>query len=137
MSGSIPPLPHIPSSLPLLLIVFCSKSILHFFFGLCQTVLTSTLREAQFDLFVVVVFVVTDGDVLFGSQSSALLQVLRLSRPILADVNLLRFGILWDRTLAEVAGNRGLCTRCDWNDVREDTSTFVPTCDVRSLKHCK
>jgi len=93
---------------------------------MCQTVLTSTYSEAQTELFVAVVIDVTDGDVvLFGP----LLQVLRLSRPILADVNLLRFGILWDRTLAEVAGNRGPCTQGDWNDVQEDTSTFVPTCD--------
>jgi hypothetical protein len=104
------------------------------------TVLITKLREAQFDLFVVVVIVVvvvTDGDVLFGPQCSALLQGLRLSRPLLADVNLLRFGILWDRTLAVVAGNRGLCTWCDWNDVQEDTLTFVPTCDVRRMKNCK
>lgn len=104
--------------------------------GLCQAILTSTLCEAQFDLFVVFV-IVTDGDVLFGPQSSALLQVLRLSRPLLADANLLRFGILLDRTLAVVAGSRGVCARCDWNGVQEDTLTFVPTCDVRSLINCK
>jgi hypothetical protein len=104
------------------------------FVGMCQTVLTSTLREARTELFVAFVIDVTDGDVVL---SGPLLQVLRLSRPIVADVILLRSGIVWDRTLTEVGGNRGLCTQGDWIDVQEDTLTFVPTCDIRSLKSCK
>jgi len=60
--------------------VLFEVDITQFLLGLCQTVLTSTYREAQTELFVAVVIDVTDGDVvLFGP----LLQVLRLSRPIL------------------------------------------------------
>jgi len=44
---------------------------------------------------------------------------------------------LWDHTLAKVAGNSGPSAHGDWKDVQEDTLTFVPTCDVRSLKNCK
>jgi len=60
--------------------VLFEVDITQFLLGLCQTVLTSTYREAQTELFVAVVIDVTDGDVVLFEP---LLQVLRLSRPIL------------------------------------------------------
>ena len=60
--------------------VLFDVNITQFLLGLCQTVLTSTYREAQTELFVAVVIDVTDGDVVLFEP---LLQVLRLSRPIL------------------------------------------------------
>jgi hypothetical protein len=47
--------------------VLFEVDITRFLLGLCQTVLTSTLREAQTELFIAVVIDVTDGNVvLFG-----------------------------------------------------------------------
>ena len=60
--------------------VLFEVDITQFFLGLCQIILTSRLREAHTQPFVAVVIDVTDVDVLFGP----LLQVLRLSRPILS-----------------------------------------------------
>jgi hypothetical protein len=61
--------------------VLFEVDITQFFGSLCHTVLTSTLREGKTQPFVAVVVDVTDVNVVFFGP---LLQVLRLSRPILS-----------------------------------------------------
>lgn len=75
---SLPPFPFISTFATQC--VWFEVDITQFLLGLCQTVITSTHCEAQAELFVAVVIDVMDGDVVLLGP---LLQVLRLSRPIL------------------------------------------------------